>query len=120
MLTTLCSHVTMRGGSSRPNFYGFRLITIQSFVRACETGSEWLNKLGGTNGPTSLHFSPRGEAKCVRGPSGRGASLAEEKGARNMAFKVFHESRITAFYRVLRPSGGENCRIYLERFNGHL
>ena len=21
----------------------------------------------------SLHFSPRGEAKCVRGPSGRGA-----------------------------------------------
>ena len=23
--------------------------------------------------PTSLHFSPRGEVKCVRGPSGRGA-----------------------------------------------
>ena len=22
---------------------------------------------------SSLHFSPRGEAKCVRGPSGRGA-----------------------------------------------
>ena len=26
-----------------------------------------------------LHFSPRGEAKCVRGPSGLGASRAEEK-----------------------------------------
>ena len=42
-----------------------------------------------------LLFSPRGEAKCLRGPSGRGASRAEEKGARNMAFKVFHESRVT-------------------------
>ena len=29
----------------------------------------------------SLHFSPRGEAKYVIGPSGRGASRAEEKGA---------------------------------------
>ena len=29
----------------------------------------------------SLHFSPRGEAKCVRGPSGRRVSRAEEKGA---------------------------------------
>ena len=46
---------------------------------------------------SSLHFSPRGETKCVRGPSGRGASRAEEKGARNKAFKVFHESRNTAF-----------------------
>ena len=30
----------------------------------------------------SLLFSPHGEAKCVRGPSGRGASRAEEEGAR--------------------------------------
>ena len=65
---------------------------------------------------SSLHVSPRGEAKCVRGPSGRGASRAEEKGACNFAFKVFHESRVTKhesrpFYRVLRPSGGEKCRL---------
>ena len=33
----------------------------------------------------SLHFSPRGEVKCVRGPSGLGASRAEEKGARRLA-----------------------------------
>ena len=33
----------------------------------------------------SLHFSPRGEAKCVRGPSGLGASRAEEKGASRLA-----------------------------------
>ena len=59
------------------------------------------------------------------------ASRAEEKGARNTAFKVFHESRdtnhetrllcfsritrhetrITAFSRVLRPSGGEKYRL---------
>ncbi len=70
----------------------------------------------------NLHFSPRGEAKCVRGLSGRGASRAAEKGASNTAFKVFHESRITshvtrirAFFRVLRPSGGEKGRLSLTR-----
>ena len=33
----------------------------------------------------SLHFSPRGDAKWVRGPSGLGASRAEEKGASRLA-----------------------------------
>ena len=28
----------------------------------------------------SLHFSPRGETKCVRGPSGRGASRLARTG----------------------------------------
>ena len=36
----------------------------------------------------SLHFSPRGEAKCVRGPSGRGESRAEEKGARRRTCRI--------------------------------
>ena len=36
-------------------------------------------------GAFSLHVSPHGEAKCVRGPSGRGASRAEEKGASRLA-----------------------------------
>ena len=31
----------------------------------------------------NLHFSPRGEAKCVRGPRS------------NTVFKVFHETRVT-------------------------
>ena len=35
--------------------------------------------------PLNLHVSPRGEAKCVRGPSGLGASRAEEKGASRLA-----------------------------------
>ena len=35
--------------------------------------------------PGSLLFSPRGEAKWVRGPSGLGASRAEEKGASRLA-----------------------------------
>ncbi len=35
--------------------------------------------------PASLLFSPHGEAKCVRGPSGLGASRAEEKGASRLA-----------------------------------
>ncbi len=35
--------------------------------------------------PDSLLFSPHGEAKWVRGPSGLGASRAEEKGARRLA-----------------------------------
>ena len=33
----------------------------------------------------SLHVSPRGEAKLLRGPPGRGASRAEEKGASRLA-----------------------------------
>ena len=73
--------------------------------------------------PSSLHFSPRGEAKCVRGPSAQGASrlaragvlaksLPSPLGSRNTAFTVhcpsdissgasqtpshgFHESRVT-------------------------
>ena len=35
--------------------------------------------------PDSLLFPPHGEAKCVRGPSGLGASRAEEKGASRLA-----------------------------------
>ena len=35
--------------------------------------------------PLNLHVSPRGEAKWVRGPSGLGASRAEEKGASRLA-----------------------------------
>ena len=38
-----------------------------------------------SRGTPGLHVSPRGEAKCVRGPSGRGASRAEEKGASRWA-----------------------------------
>ena len=97
----------------------------------------------------SLHFSPRGEAKGVRGPSGRGASRLAPAGvatilpplvlgSRNKRHETrpvcftgrqiflpganqapangFHESRDTRhesrpFYRVLRPSGGEKCRL---------
>ena len=69
----------------------------------------------------SLHVSPRGEAKWVRGPSGRGASRAEEEGASRLAragmlepyvehgkqAQRSHGGRI----RVLRPSGGETCRL---------
>ena len=35
-----------------------------------------------------LHVSPRGEVKCVRGPPGRGASRAEEKGARRRTCQI--------------------------------
>ena len=63
----------------------------------------------------SLPFSPRGEVKCVRGPSGRGASrLARARWP--LKFFTNHESRVTkhesrSFYRVLRPSGGEKDRL---------
>ena len=47
----------------------------------------------------NLPFSPRGEAKWVRGPSGLGASRAEEKGAGcplgRPEFRGFHETRDT-------------------------
>ena len=48
-----------------------------------------------------LPFSPRGEAKCVRGASGRGASRAEGKSAQlglyGFSRITRHETRITAF-----------------------
>ncbi len=70
---------------------------------------------------SNLHFSPRGEAKCVRGPSGRGASRAYEKGASRLAragvLDVRRARQASATkswrsYRVLRPSGGEKCRLF--------
>ena len=45
----------------------------------------------------SLHFSPRGEAKWVRGPSGRGASRAEP---RNIGFFTNHETKPLRFTGV--------------------
>ena len=89
---------------------------------------------------SSLHVSPRGEVKCVRGPSGRGASRPRPQHVP----LAFHETRNTAltvplavrhffwsepsrhprfsritkhdhesrlFFRVLRPSGGEKCSL---------
>ena len=44
---------------------------------------------------TVLHFSPRGEAKWVRGPSGLGASRAEEKGASRLARAGVLESTLS-------------------------
>ena len=61
-----------------------------------------------------LHVSPRGVAKCVRSPSGRGASRPSPANGfftKHEIRNTNHETRITAFYRVLRPSGGEKCRL---------
>ena len=73
----------------------------------------------------NLHVSPRGEAKWVRGPSGRGASRAEEKGASRLARAGVLEPYVEhgkqaqrspgARIRVLRPSGGETCRLVSPR-----
>jgi len=42
-----------------------------------------------------------------------GGKRREPLGARNTAFKVFHETRDTnhGLFCVLRPSGGEKCRL---------
>ena len=73
----------------------------------------------------SLHVSPRGEAKCVRGPSGLGASRAEEKGVSRLARAGMLEQYVEhgkqaqrspgGRIRVLRPSGGETCRLVSPR-----
>ena len=54
----------------------------------------------------SLHFSSRGEAKCVRGPSGRGASRAEEKGARRLARAGVLELYVEHGKQAQRSPGG--------------
>ena len=50
--------------------------------------------------PSSLYFTPRGEAKSVTGPSGRGARRLAPA---TRPYKVFHETRDTnhGFFRVI-------------------
>ena len=56
--------------------------------------------------PDSLHFSPRGEAKCVRGPSGLGASRTEEKGASRLARAGVLEQYVEHGKQAQRNHGG--------------
>ena len=59
-----------------PALLGKKILSRQASARR---PAFWLGLTAG------LHVSPRGEAKWVRGPSGLGASRAEEKGARRLA-----------------------------------
>ena len=54
----------------------------------------------------SLHVSPRGEAKWVRGPSGRGASRVEEKGASRLARAGVLEPYVEHGKQAQRSPGG--------------
>ena len=53
-----------------------------------------------------LHVSPRGEAKWVRGPSGLGASRAEEKGASRLARAGVLEQYVEHGKQAQRSPGG--------------
>ena len=88
---------------------------------------------GGCGKIPSLHFSPRGEAKCVRGPSGRGASRLARAGVLEQYVEHGKQTqrspggRMACFDRrvvrnagwllacishpVLRPAVGEKCRV---------
>ena len=54
----------------------------------------------------NLPFSPRGEAKWVRGPSGLGASRAEEKGASRLARAGVLEQYVEHDMQAQRSPGG--------------
>ena len=54
----------------------------------------------------NLHVSPRGEAKWVRGPSGLGASRAEEKGASRLARAGMLEPYVEHGKQAQRSHGG--------------
>ena len=55
------------------------------------------------------HVSPSGEAKCVRGPSGQGASQAEEKGVSRPTPRVKkHETRPLPVHQPSDISSGAN------------
>ncbi len=54
----------------------------------------------------SLHVSPRGEAKWVRGPSGLGASRAEEKGASRLTRAGMLEQYVEHGKQAQRSHGG--------------
>ncbi len=53
-----------------------------------------------------LHVSPRGEAKCVRGPSGLGVSRAEEKGTSRLARAGVLEQYVEHGKQAQRSPGG--------------
>ena len=57
----------------------------------------------------SLHVSARGEAKWVRGPSGLGASRAEEKGASRLARTGVLEQYIEHGKQAQRSPGGHTA-----------
>ena len=61
----------------------------------------------------SLHVSPRGEAKWVRGPSGRGVRRLARAGVLDSTSSTASKRNevLRRSYRVLRPSGGEKCRL---------
>ena len=54
-----------------------------------------------------LYFSPRGEAKCVRGPSGRGARRAGRRKRRAQAY--LHSTLSTASKRNEVMAGHAAC-----------
>ena len=56
--------------------------------------------------PDSLLFPPHGEAKCVRGPSGLGASRAEEKGASRLVRAGVLERYVEHGKQAQRSPGG--------------
>ena len=51
-----------------------------TYTYSADGASGCKNKHRLTSVSSSLHFSPRGEVKCVRGPSGRGASRLARAG----------------------------------------
>ena len=61
----------------------------------------------------SLLFSLRGEAKCVRGPLGRGVGCLARAGVLEQYIEHGKQAATKSWrsYRVLRPSGGEKCRL---------
>ncbi len=66
-------------------------------------------------------FSPRGEGKCVRGPSVRGArrlTTGIQSMTRTWPYGEHGEQAQRTYwrgYRVLRPSGGEKCGLGFQR-----
>ncbi len=76
-----------------PLLPGFARQKILSRQASARRPAFWLGLTAG------LHVSPRGEVKWVRGPSGSGASRAEEKGA----------CRCSGRIASLRPSYYEIC-----------
>ena len=60
----------------------------------------------------SLHLSPRGEAKCERGPSGRGASRLARAGVLDRTSSTASKrNEVMAVVSRASRQGGERCRL---------
>ena len=88
-------------------------IKVASAARLVALIQRWTVLLYKQKGQFSLPFSPRGEAKCERGPSGRGASRLARGGVLDKYIEHGKQAQRShgGLIACSDRQGGEKCRL---------